>query len=186
MVQRVALAAIALALIAGECIAPTQWAQKKTSHETQSAIAASGLDTNTLDGLPPIDELALGSIDVIGYDVGGGKLLPLSARVPVPRNARIVLIGWCADPQVRLPAGGAFVSIDGHERIDGSMDLGGDRPDVAAYYHDPDLRRTGFRIEFDASLLGSGTRELQFAVIAHDRRGFFPLASAMDVTVAPS
>jgi hypothetical protein len=186
MVQRVALAAIALALIAGEFIAPTRWAQKKTSHEMQNAVATSALDANTLNGLPPIDELALGSIDVIGYDVGDGKVLPLSLRVPVPRNARIVLIGWCADPQARLPAGGAFVSVDGRERIDGSMDLGGDRPDVAVYYHDPDLRRTGFRIEFDASLLGTGTRELQFAVIAHDRRGFFPLSSPLDVTVAPS
>jgi hypothetical protein len=182
-VSRLALGAIAIALIVGEFVTPIHWAQKKTSHAMQGEIASSGMDSNALDGLPPIDELALGSIDVIGYDIND-KLVPLSAHVAVPQNARIVLIGWCADPQVRLPAGGAFVSVDGRERIDGSADLGGDRPDVAAFYHDPDLRRTGFRIEFDASRLGSGTRELQFAVIAHDRRGFFPMASPIDVTVA--
>jgi len=183
IVQRLALGAIAIALIAGECIAPTHWAPKKTSHETQSAIASSGMDPSALDGLPPIDELALGSIDSINYD-SGGKLVPVTAHVTVPHGANIVLIGWCADPQARLPAGGAFLSVDGRERIDGSRFLGGDRPDVAAYYHDPNLRMTGFRIAFAAALLGTGTRELQFGVIAHDRRGFFPLAAPMDVTVS--
>ncbi len=185
MVQRVALGAIALALVTAEYIAPTHWTGKKTSHETQSAIAASGMDASVLDGLPPIDELALGSIDFVDYDPGDGKLVPVTARAAVPHNSSIVLIGWCADPQARLPAGGAFLSVDGRERIDGSRYLGGDRPDVAAFNHDPDLRPTGFRIVFPASLLGTGTRELQFGVIAHDRRGFFPLASPIDVTVSP-
>ena len=182
MLQRIALATIALALVCGEVVAPTRWAHKKTSHETQRAIDASGVDANVLQGLPPIDELALGSIDAIDYEYRG-KLAPVTPRSVVPHDARIVLIGWCADPQAREPAGGAFVSVDGRDRIDGSTFLGGDRPDVAHYYHDADLRHTGFRITFAASLLAGGTRELQFGVIAHDRRGFFPLAGPMDVTV---
>ena len=182
MLQRIALASIAVALLASEIVAPTRWAHKKTSRQTQTAIARSGVDANVLQGLPPIDELALGSIDFIEYD-DRGRLVPVTARVVVPHDAHIVLIGWCADPQARAPAGGAFVSVDGRDRIDGSKFLGGDRPDVARFYHDPNLRRTGFRIAFDAALLGSGTRELQFGVIARDRRGFFPLAGPMDVTV---
>jgi len=182
MVQRIALTAIAITLLASEIVTPTHWAHKKTSRETQSAIAFSGVDANVLQGLPPIDELALGSIDFIDYAYRG-KLVPISARVVVPHDAQIVLIGWCADPQAREPAGGAFVSVDGHERIDGSTFLGGDRPDVARFYHAPDLRLTGFRIVFAAARLGGGTRELQFGVISRDRRGFFPLAGPMDVTV---
>ncbi len=181
--QRIALATIAVALIFAEIARPTHFAPKKLSRAMGAALTGSGLDQNVLDSLPPIDKQALGSIDLLQY-VERGKTVTLSSKVAVPAGADVVFVGWCGDPDLKATGAGAFLSIDGRARIDVSRFLGDRRPDVVRYYSSPPLLLSGFRIAVPAKSIGSGTHEIQFGVIAKDRRGYFVLGGPIDLTVS--
>ena len=177
--QRTALAIIALALLCAEIAHPTHFAAKKLGR-TPDAVS---LDSNVLDSLPPIDKQALGSIDVLQYDVGAAPVR-ITPRVSIPRAAVVTMIGWCGDPDLKATGAGAFLSIDGRVRIDVSRFVGSPRPDVVQYYDSPPLLDSGFRIAIPAATIGTGTHEIQFGVIAKDRRGYFVLGGPLDVTVS--
>ncbi len=181
-VRTIALTVIALALIVAEIVRPTHFAPKRLSHATGVAIAGSGIDSNVLDSLPPIDKQALGSIDFVQYELAG-RTVAVTARSPIPQGARVVLIGWCGDPDVVGNGAGAFLSIDGRTRIDVSSGIGDYRPDVVKYYSSSLLAHSGFRIVVDAAAIGTGTHEIQFGVIARDRRGYFTLGGPIDLTI---
>jgi len=178
-VRTAALVAIALAFVAAEIVRPTHWLTKKLSY---SAVPQDAPDALSLANLPPIDEQTLGSIDATFY-IAGNRTAPLSDRVPVPRNATVDVRGWCGDPETFAPCLGLFVAIDDRARIEAPGAMGGDRPDVAAYYKRATLERTGFRVLIPAARIGEGTHSLRLLAISHDRRGYFLLAGPVDVTV---
>jgi hypothetical protein len=181
-VRTIALVAIALAIAVAEIVRPTHFAPKRLSHATGLAVPGSGLDSNVLDSLPPIDKQALGSIDFVQYELAG-KTVSITTQRAIPHVARIVFIGWCGDPDVVGTGAGAFLSVDGRTRIDVSSGLGGYRPDVVKYYSSSLLAHSGFRITVDAAAIGPGTHEIQFGVIARDRRGYFTLGGPIDLTI---
>jgi hypothetical protein len=181
-VQRIALAAIAIALVAAEIAHPTRWAHKRLSHQAAAIAGDSGIDSNVLNSLPPIDKQALGSIDVLAYD-RSGHVVAITPRTPVPQDATVTIIGWCGDPDITGVGAGAFLAIDGRDRIDVSPFVGDDRPDVVKFYSSPLLERSGFHIRIAAKQIGVGTHEIQFGVIAKDRRGYFVLGGPIDLTI---
>jgi hypothetical protein len=118
-------------------------------------------DVPIVPGLPflAIDELNDGPYD--------GTRQPI--RVDLSSEDTVVLGGWAADREVRGPAGGVVLRVDGG-RLEVPAVYGTGRDDVARALKEPRYRRVGYRAVVSLADLGRGRHTLQLRVISGDGR----------------
>lgn len=78
--------------------------------------------------------------------------------------------GWAVDLAVGREPGRLFVSIDG--RIDVPAVPGGDRPDVAQVFKNPNYDKAGFIGYVRTSLLTVGEHTLELKIVSKDGSGY--------------
>ncbi len=99
-------------------------------------------------------------------DLVNGKQLRLGAEVVVPVGEQLRITGWFVIPSTGRTAIALDVVLDGQTF---PAAYGFDRPDVAAYYNDPDYQRSGFRVRVPPDRLRAGTLSFQLRALAADR-----------------
>jgi hypothetical protein len=173
-----ALAAIVLALVAGEIARPTTFHAKRVVHGPE-------IDRVELDDLPPIVTPALGNIDAT-FVITGGAMRALRAGADVPDRAVIRIVGWCADPQTRLPGSALLAVFDGRIRLDVTSGYRLSRPDVATYFSDPALRSSGFSVDLPVTSLAAGDHVVRMAIVTSDANAISVFPTIVRFRTAPS
>jgi len=180
-----ALAVILCTLAVAEVVRPTTFVPKRVSHASLARVNTNAsLDRVALDDLPPVDDAALGNVDVLTAVSRSGRPSTILPDVPIALDATITLVGWCADPRTRAPAQGLFLIVDARSRIVERISYGGMRPDVAAHFASERLTRVGYSISIDAARLGRGSHSLQIGAIASGGSGYYRLPTISSVTIA--
>jgi hypothetical protein len=105
-------------------------------------------------------------VDQIGANPG-----PFGARSPhVPGSGQFRVRGWAVDYSNRSAAGGVDIVVD---RTLFPSTYGGNRDDVAAQYHLPAYRQSGFAANIPAERFARGEHWLSLRVVASDGRCFY-------------
>jgi phosphoglycerol transferase len=101
----------------------------------------------------------------------GANRAPFGARsLPVPGSGQFRVWGWAVDHSNRSAAGGVDIVID---RTLFPSIYGGSRDDVAAAYHLPAYRQSGFTTNIPAERFAKGEHWLSVRVVASDGRCFY-------------
>ena len=87
-----------------------------------------------------------------------------------PAGAAIVFDGFGFDPVAKAPAMGVDVVVDG--KLYGAA-YGQPRQDVADYFKEPALARSGFTVTLPPGTLSVGAHTVVVRVVAADGSGYF-------------
>jgi hypothetical protein len=112
--------------------------------------------------LPPCDYPGLGHIDQIGRTSS-----PSDSNAGVVDTSNVAVAGWAVDRQKQETA--SFVDII----VDGTVlpaQYGIDRTDVAASFHMPNYRRSGFVAFLPVAQLGLGPHRLALRIASPDKK----------------
>jgi hypothetical protein len=82
----------------------------------------------------------------------------------------IEMVGWAADPDSKQLASKVFISIGGNIF---STQYGVDRDDVANYYQNPALKKSGFIVKIARTTLPPGVYPVEVKVIGSDLSSYF-------------
>jgi hypothetical protein len=130
-------------------------------------------DVPIVPGLPlvAIDELNNGPFDSTRQPI----------RIDSSTEDAVILGGWAADREVRGPAGGVVLRVDGG-RLEVPAVYGTGRDDVARSLNEPGYQRVGYRAVVSLADLGRGRHTLQLRVVSGDGRRS-QLSSPIEVDV---
>jgi hypothetical protein len=90
--------------------------------------------------------------------------------IEINSNQDVIITGWAIDVLNKGAAGGVIIDIDG--KLYPSY-YGGDRPDVADYYKNPEFRYSSFASTIPAIKIGPGKHTLSLKIITYDKTAFF-------------
>ncbi|MBI1789052.1 MAG: hypothetical protein HYR60_16090 [Acidobacteria bacterium] len=123
--------------------------------------------------LPELSKLSSageGSIQATIDEVNSER--PVEGRPLVIDRAQqnhLIIRGWAVDAAVKAPAAGAWATLYGR---DYAASYGGDRPDVAAYFGQPNYRFSGYEAVLPLAETPRGRHELVLSFLTRDGKAY--------------
>jgi len=140
-----------------------------------------GPDLAVIDRLPRLNRDAIGSIDQVRVRKTFVAPLKPADFSRVPATSLLEVRGWLCSNRY-LPGTGMFVIADGTRRLDLPRAYGLDRDDVASVLAKPNMHDVGYLFDVPAHTFEPGRHELQIALVAADRVGFYTLPKPLWLT----
>ena len=134
-------------------------------------------DKTRLDALAQRQPATTASFDGALVEIHGAWHVQSLPTLAVKKGATLKLVGWAADPATHLPSRGLMLIVDRVRRIDITNEYGADREDVAAAFHNPAMRSTGYAALLPTSALAIGNHTVQLGIVTYDQSGYYPAAS---------
>jgi hypothetical protein len=89
--------------------------------------------------------------------------------VAIPLDGNLEVAGFGFDEPANTPAAGVDLVVDG---LPFTAHYGSDREDVAQYFKNPELAKTGFQFSAAARLFGSGKHIMAVRLISADKKTY--------------
>jgi hypothetical protein len=90
--------------------------------------------------------------------------------IHVPGDETIVFIGWAIDEPNKTLASGVDIAID---QTAYAATYGVERTDVAAHFHNPAIRNSGFRLDLPPKTLSKGPHVVTVRTISSDGKSYY-------------
>lgn len=120
------------------------------------------------------DRTVIGTVD----SLSASSAYSQAVTTTFTRGGSIYVRGWCADGTTHVAVAGVIAVIDSNRLINAVPQYGGERDDVASFYHQPPMTFTGYnKVEIKTAQLSKGTHTLQMAaVLPGDLRHYYPFS----------
>lgn len=161
---------LALPIAAILLLAVTACDRPKPRPAAVAAAAAAAAGPPTL--LPPASSGLIRRVETPDFylDLINVALDPRNKPAKIKAGQPATFSGFGFDPIAKTPGKAIDIVIDG---VAYGTSYGNDRPDVAVYYKNPAVARSGFRITLPAVAIKRGAHKVMVRVVSADGTSYF-------------